>query len=63
MKGEVPSSILGLGSTYSSDLLEVRPLGDKVVRYNKLFAKVAQLVEHCFRKAGVPGSIPGFGSK
>ena len=27
------------------------------------FAKVAQLVEHVFRKDGVAGSIPAFGSK
>ena len=29
----------------------------------KLFAEVAQLVEHVFRKDGVAGSIPAFGSK
>ena len=34
-----------------------------VLAHEKHYAKVAQLVEHCFRKADVPGSIPGFGSK
>ena len=38
-----------------------RTVGSPGVRSRRL-AKVAQLVEHRFRKARVPGSIPGFGS-
>ena len=34
----------------------------KYLKLAKRHAKVAQLVEHRFRKAGVVGSIPTFGS-
>ena len=36
---------------------------DRMLERSFLHATVAQLVEQCFRKAEVPGSIPGGGSR
>lgn len=47
MKDEVIGSIPIIGS----------------LKKRSFFAKVAQLVEHVFRKDGVAGSIPAFGSQ
>ena len=62
--GEVSGSIPDIGSLAPLCCLgRYGRVGHiNVILINMYVAKVAQLVEHRFRKARVPGSIPGFGS-
>ena len=70
-----PGQCIGLGSDFHRDDISIRHLGGKpgskiCLPYPAEFAKLylqnatlAQLVEQCFRKAKVPGSNPGGGSR